>query len=80
MEQSEEREGVCDNVTVNFPHLALDEGDLIYRVSMRDPYMLEAPIASYSCVPRLKPMPMVRLFENCVKTNVWVFFLMFRCL
>jgi hypothetical protein len=59
MQHSEELAGVCDNVTSSLSHDQLDKGDQVFRISLRNPDRLEAPILSYSCVPRLRPMPLV---------------------
>ena len=54
--------GPCENITATLPHLALHNNDQVFRISLRKNHQetLEAPIASYTCVPRLRPMPLVR--------------------
>jgi hypothetical protein len=59
VERWEEQSNVCKNITASLPHLALDQGDQVYRVSLRNQERLEAPVVGYSCVSRLKPIPIV---------------------
>ena len=50
----------CQNITAGVPHLALDPGDQIFLVTLKgDQSEPEAPIVGYTCIPRLRPMPMV---------------------
>lgn len=59
MERWEEQEKVCTNITASLPHLPLDQGEQVFRVALRNKKQLEAPVVAYSCVPRLKPIPIV---------------------
>lgn len=61
LEHCEAQEGgACENITSSLTHVALGTNDQVFRVSLRHQERLEAPIASYTCVPRLRPMPLVR--------------------
>ena len=59
-----EQNSCCNNITAALPHLALDKNDRVFLISLeqenQQDHGLEAPIVSYSCVPTLRPMPMVR--------------------
>jgi hypothetical protein len=59
VEHWNENNGRCKNITTYVPHLALDPGDQVYQVTMNDSDHLEAPIVTYTCIPTLRPMPLV---------------------
>lgn len=64
VEDWDERNRRCRNVTAAVPHLALDPSDQVFSISMKRDHQnelgLENPVVSYSCIPRLRPMPLVR--------------------
>jgi hypothetical protein len=64
VERWEEQSKVCENITATVPHLALDQGDQVFRVSLKNQEVLEAPIVAYSCVPKLKPIPLVSALSS----------------
>ncbi|KAG7359800.1 hypothetical protein IV203_034898 [Nitzschia inconspicua] len=47
----------CQNITATVPHLALDPGDQVFSVSTTE--NLQSPVVGYTCIPRLRPMPML---------------------
>ena len=64
IEHWDEQNSRCRNITASVPHLALDPGDQVFLISLNREHQqqdrgLEAPIVSYTCIPRLRPMPMV---------------------
>jgi hypothetical protein len=64
IEHWDEQQSHCQNITASVPHHAIDPGDQVFLVSLKDKNgssNLEAPIVGYTCIPRLRPMPMVRL-------------------
>jgi len=65
VEHWDEQNSRCRNITAGVPHLALDPGDQVYLISLNREHQqdpgLDAPIVSYTCIPRLRPMPMVRV-------------------
>lgn len=63
IEHWDEQNSRCKNITASVPHLALDPGDQVFSISLKNREGLnglDAPIVSYTCIPRLRPMPMVR--------------------
>ena len=68
VEHWDEKNSRCRNITAGVPHLALDPGDQVFKISLtknrgehhQQDLGLEVPVASYTCIPRLRPMPMVR--------------------
>ena len=64
VEHWDERNSRCRNITAAVPHLALDPGDQVFSISLNRERQqdsgLDAPIATYTCTPRLRPMPIVR--------------------
>lgn len=68
VENWDERNSRCRNITAAVPHLALDSGDQVLSISLNrnDQHSLglDAPVVNYTCVPRLRPMPMVRNFSD----------------
>jgi hypothetical protein len=55
----------CHNITAGVPHLSLDPGDQIFLVKLTgDQNELEEPIVGYTCIPRLRPMPMVSFLDH----------------
>lgn len=67
VEHWDENSSRCQNITAGVPHLALDPGDQVFLVSLKgEEDKLEAPIVGYTCIPRLRPMPMVRLVGHLV--------------
>jgi hypothetical protein len=65
VEYWDERNSRCRNITAGVPHLALDSGDQVFSISLNREHQhnlgLDAPVVSYTCIPRLRPMPMVRV-------------------
>jgi len=63
VEHWDEQNSRCRNITAGVPHLALDPGDQVYLISLNREHQqdpgLDAPIVSYTCIPRLRPMPML---------------------
>ena len=49
----------CENITASVPHNAVDPGDQVFMLSLQEGELLEAPIVRYTCVSRLRPMPML---------------------
>jgi hypothetical protein len=68
VEHWDEQNSRCRNITAGVPHLALDPGDQVFKISLtknrgehhQQDLGLEVPVVSYTCIPRLRPMPMVR--------------------
>ncbi len=64
VEHWDERNSRCRNITAAVPHLALDPSDQVFSISMKRDHQhdlgLDTPVVSYSCIPRLRPMPLVR--------------------
>ena len=64
VEHWDERSNRCRNITASVPHLALDPGDQVFSISLKreqnQDVGLDSPVISYTCIPRLRPMPMVR--------------------
>lgn len=67
VEHWDERNSRCRNITAAVPHLALDASDQVFSISMKRDHQndlgLENPVVSYSCISRLRPMPLVRIFS-----------------
>jgi hypothetical protein len=67
VEHWDERNSRCRNITAGVPHLALDPGDQVFSISLNREHQhdlgLDAPVVSYTCIPRLRPMPMVRILQ-----------------
>ena len=62
IERSVEQAGISTDVTATtLPTSERKKGDKILQISLRESDKLEAPVFSYSCSARLKPIPMVRL-------------------
>jgi len=73
IEYWDERNSRCRNITASVPHLALDPGDQVFSISLnnRDHQHnlgLGAPIVSYTCIPKLRPIPML-LKTKCHRKN-----------
>jgi hypothetical protein len=67
VEHWDERNSRCRNITAGVPHLALDPGDQVFSISLNRELQhdlgLDAPVVSYTCIPRLRPMPIVRILQ-----------------
>ena len=55
----ETEKGVCETLHANWSQGEHQKLDHVFRVSLQSPELLEAPIARYSCLPRLRPIPFV---------------------
>ena len=68
VEHWDERNSRCRNITAAVPHLALDASDQVFSISMKRDHQndlgLDTPVVSYSCISKLRPMPLVRTFYN----------------
>ena len=62
MEVWNENEDTCQNISSKVTHsnLDLEDDDRVLRVLLNNQYKLKAPIATYTCTSRLKPIPLVR--------------------
>ena len=74
VEHWDERNSRCRNITAAVPHLALDAADQVFSISLnRDDQHnqgLEAPVVNYTCIPKLRPMPMVRILLALIRTII----------
>eukprot|EP00536_Pseudo-nitzschia_multiseries_P006513 jgi/Psemu1/324367/estExt_fgenesh1_pg.C_1390017 len=63
VEEWAEQNSRCRNITASVPHLALDPNDQVFSISLDREHQQESglgvPIVSYTCIPKLKPMPML---------------------
>lgn len=60
VEHWDEQNSRCRNITAGVPHLALDPGDQVFLISLKRENQHVNKIVDYTCIPRLRPMPMVR--------------------
>mmetsp|Transcript_9154 Transcript_9154/g.10670 ORF Transcript_9154/g.10670 Transcript_9154/m.10670 type:complete len:429 (-) Transcript_9154:3-1289(-) len=59
VEQWDEQHIRCRNITSSVPHLALDPGDQVFLISLKRENQQVNKIVDYTCISRLKPMPML---------------------
>lgn len=73
VEHWDDQNNRCLNITAGVPHLALDRGDQVFSISLKrghqqDPEF-DSPVVSYTCIPRLRPMPMLLKTKIHKKSN-----------